>query len=870
MSVITNNIINYTIQCEYKGYLKRSGEDYHSNEFETLKADLRKNYQREFIKNNCQNPNYTFPETIENQNILLEIDAFYKSESGQIVPLLISPNGKIDRSDKVYLSCILLLLKDLSIPTAEYGRFIFGKNQRTTKVSIKPYIKECKNIIKSISDNQEPQFFLKRHCNICGFYYFCRQKAEKEDSLSLFSGITRKEIQKWQNKGIFTIKQLSYNFRPRRRISSRSSKPLNHKFELRALSIRESSTHIYEMPLLPSAETEIFVDFEGLPDENYIYLIGLIVRTKKEEFSYSYWANSIEEEKLIFNQFIGEVIKHDDYVLYHYGNYEIKNLKRIKKKFKDISRNHIDSIINSSCNLLSYFHSNIYLPIYSNGLKDVGNYLGFSWSNKNSNGIQSIVWRKRWEETTLNSLKSTIVEYNIDDCLVLKEVKAFIISIIENEQESVIKINDLKKESVFERQSAYPEIDTIKKFSYFDYQKEKISARKMNALKKTSTRLQKKKRRTKLSINKCKIYNSRICPSCRKNNILKKYPIFKKTIDLKFNQAGVKKWIIKHCSHQYLCLNCKKNFSPPNYVKIDSLYGFRLKCWIIFQHIVNRESFQQIEFNLWEIFGIKTHKGNIIRYKSFFANYYKRSIERVKKNLMNGEVLYVDETPFNLKAEKGYVWVFTNIHEVLCIYKSSREGSFLKEFLKNFKGVLVTDFYSAYDSLDCPQQKCLIHIIRDFNDDLLINPFDSEFKALAKYFTTLLQDIIKTVDKFGLKKQFLIEHKKDVEEFFSIISKNNYDSDIAKKYQLRLKKNRSKLFRFIEYDNVSWNNSIAEHAIKLLSSHSHKTINSYTSTKIDDYLKLMSLFITCEYNDISFLKFLLSQKKDFYRYCQSG
>jgi hypothetical protein len=38
--------------------------------------------------------------------------------------------------------------------------------------------------------------------------------------------------------------------------------------------------------------------------------------------------------------------------------------------------------------------------------------------------------------------------------------------------------------------------------------------------------------------------------------------------------------------------------------------------------------------------------------------------------------------------------------------------------LKDFRGVLVSDFYAAYDSLTCEQQKCLIHLIRDMNTDL--------------------------------------------------------------------------------------------------------------------------------------------------------
>jgi len=39
---------------------------------------------------------------------------------------------------------------------------------------------------------------------------------------------------------------------------------------------------------------------------------------------------------------------------------------------------------------------------------------------------------------------------------------------------------------------------------------------------------------------------------------------------------------------------------------------------------------------------------------------------------------------------------------------------------KEFRGVLVSDFYAAYDSPNA-QQKCLIHLMRDINQELLNN-----------------------------------------------------------------------------------------------------------------------------------------------------
>ena len=46
----------------------------------------------------------------------------------------------------------------------------------------------------------------------------------------------------------------------------------------------------------------------------------------------------------------------------------------------------------------------------------------------------------------------------------------------------------------------------------------------------------------------------------------------------------------------------------------------------------------------------------------------------------------------------------------------------LEDLLDGFNGVLVSDFYAAYDLVPCAQQKCLIHLMRDINEDLHRNP----------------------------------------------------------------------------------------------------------------------------------------------------
>jgi Transposase IS66 family len=209
------------------------------------------------------------------------------------------------------------------------------------------------------------------------------------------------------------------------------------------------------------------------------------------------------------------------------------------------------------------------------------------------------------------------------------------------------------------------------------------------------------------------------------------------------------------------------------------------------------------------------------------------------------------------------------MEEVVFLYKPSREGDFLQELLKGFTGVLITDFYSAYDSLPCEQQKCLVHLIRDMNHDLLNNPFEDEFKSLVCEFGQLLRTIVATIDRYGLKKRHLSKHTNDVERFFRTLGGRQYHSDLAQAYQQRLTKNREKLFTFLRHDSVPWNNNNAEHAFKHYAHYREVTDGQMTESGLSDYLVLLSIYETCKYKGVSFLKFLLSGERDLDRFIES-
>jgi len=85
------------------------------------------------------------------------------------------------------------------------------------------------------------------------------------------------EIKKQKSRGIFTVTQLSYTFRPRKRKRRSTSSYQQRYFSLQARAIRDQKVYVFNKPKLNIKPVQIYMDMEGLPDEGYNYLIGLLI-----------------------------------------------------------------------------------------------------------------------------------------------------------------------------------------------------------------------------------------------------------------------------------------------------------------------------------------------------------------------------------------------------------------------------------------------------------------------------------------------------------------------------------------------------------------------------------------------------------------
>lgn len=228
--------------------------------------------------------------------------------------------------------------------------------------------------------------------------------------------------------------------------------------------------------------------------------------------------------------------------------------------------------------------------------------------------------------------------------------------------------------------------------------------------------------------------------------------------------------------------------------------------------------------------------------------------------------VHVDETKISIQGTTHYVWVLTDGVHVIFRMTETRESAFIQKLLSSYTGLLISDFYAGYDACTCRQQKCLVHLIRDLNDDLWKNPYDAEIEGFVSSFKDVIVPIMADVERYGLKRRHLNKHTQAVTRFYrKVIEGIEYKSEVTRTYQKRFVRYRESLFRFLEEDGIPWNNNLAERAIRHLAIQ-RKISGSFFKPVTLQYLRLLGIAQTCRFQEKSFLGFLLSGEKDVDRF----
>ncbi len=342
--------------------------------------------------------------------------ADYNSKlSNAIIPLLFVPWEKPDECHSLLACFGALALSQLCRAAPNDGAFIFGDSYRRRTVKIANRVARTRQIIDAIAaawrEQKPPTLILNQHCVVCDFQQRCRGMALERDDLSLLTGMTAKDRAKCAAKGIFTITQLSYGYRPRRRrrnrldaerskkSARRTASQAKNDFKLKALAIKKNQIHVVGAPSLNFEGVPTFLDVEGMPDRDFYYLIGLRFKRDGVFVERWFWADRSDGEPEIWKNCLRTLKEIEKPQIVSYGAYETRFLRQMKERYghEPGEVEFVDQLIKTSVNLVSRIYGRIYFPTHSNSLKEVARYLGFEWTWARASGAAALLLRRAWE-----------------------------------------------------------------------------------------------------------------------------------------------------------------------------------------------------------------------------------------------------------------------------------------------------------------------------------------------------------------------------------------------------------------------------------------------------------------------------------------
>ena len=489
-----------------------------------------------------------------------------------------------------------------------------------------------------------------------------------------------------QEKGISTITQLSYGYRPRRRrrvkrTAPRGIPPVRHDHKLKALAIKKAQTHVVGSPSLSIEGTPVFMDVEGMPDRDFYYLIGLRYEAQGVPVEHSFWADRPENE------------------CQHLAGMPVRPQRdrqpsdcALRRLRKPLPQAH-EGAVEASAEDAEFARSahrwvgkpsgqhlrEIYFPTYSNSLKDIARWLGFEWTWPQASGNAAMLLRRCWELTFDDELQRELIMYNIEDCraaAVVAEALARICGTSESGGETKLEtVNVGSLEVGFQRTfgkfpSALPEFERINAAAYWDYQRSKVYVRTNKAIrrsienelkpvKKVTVEKEYRRGQTCVPVPDAAHRNvgSGTCPTI----------IF----DLKFTRRGIKRWAVRYRYNSYRCGACRAERtifqSIQNMAKPPCLYRLssdRDAPVSSKNSRTHRHRFQCVDY---QVHGQRRK----VRDGKKYEPTYRQILEQIR----SGPLVHADETKGVVYGGGHYVWIFANLTSVAYVYSPSREAS---------------------------------------------------------------------------------------------------------------------------------------------------------------------------------------------------
>jgi predicted nucleic acid-binding Zn-ribbon protein len=240
--------------------------------------------------------------------------------------------------------------------------------------------------------------------------------------------------------------------------------------------------------------------------------------------------------------------------------------------------------------------------------------------------------------------------------------------------------------------------------------------------------------------------------------------------------------------------------------------------------------------------------------------------EALIEALQSCTVVHGDETGWRIGALSAWLWVFTNQKLTVYTIETSRGHEVALNILgKEFKGILVSDCFLAYDHHKLEnwlKQKCLSHLLKDLKE--LTETKVRGAVRFARAVTELLQSALALkAQKSQLSARAYQGQAQALEVRLDelIDAKRQLTDPDNARFAKRLRKHRKHVLRFLYVDELDATNNLAERQLRPAVITRKTNGCNRTSEGAQTHAILGSVLATCRQQAVPILEYLIRLQK---------
>lgn len=345
-------------------------------------------------------------------------------------------------------------------------------------------------------------------------------------------------------------------------------------------------------------------------------------------------------------------------------------------------------------------------------------------------------------------------------------------------------------------------------------------------------------------IDEHETHRAKVCPDCGGPLNRCAETRVRHTEDIRHTQPVV----TEHTIHRDWCPRCRKKVEPVVPTALPgSPFGHRTLALTAWLHYGLGNTLSQVvevfDFHLQ----LRVTPGGLVQMWARLAEVLQPWYQQIHDEALKSAVLHGDESGWRVNGKTHWLWCFANSTlSYFMIDRSRGQPALRKFFTEEFSGILVTDFWGAYNAVaGALRQTCLVHLLRDLEHVEKYKSPGEHWPAFAKKLRRLIADGIRLWRRTDeLPGETYASRRERLTTRLDDLTRTPWQDGQARRLIKRLRRHRNDLFTFLDQPDVPFDNNLAERAIRPAVIIRKNSYGNRSDQGAEVQALLMSLFFT--------------------------